>query len=56
MKTMDTKEILQLGKDLKMAKILVLKKHGFSTTEIAMALDISESTVRRLVETAKTGV
>ena len=53
MKTMDTKEMTLLGKDLKIAKALVLKKHGFSCTEIAAAMDIPESVVRKLVETAE---
>lgn len=52
MKTMSIKEQTELGKDLKMAKILVLHKHGFSCAEIAAVMDIPESVVRRLAETA----
>ena len=53
MKTMDTKEATQLGKDLNVAKARVLKNHGFSCTEIARVMGIPESVVRRLIETAE---
>ena len=48
---MTTKELTLLGKDLKMAKILVLRKHGFETDEIAVVMGISESHIRKLIST-----
>lgn len=51
MKQMTNKELTSLGKDLKEAKIAVLRKHGFSCSEIANAMGISESVVRRIVAT-----
>lgn len=56
MKEMTKKELIQLGKDLKMAKALVLHKHGFSCAEIASVMGIAESTVRNLINTSETGV
>ena len=53
MKEMTKKELLELGKDLKMAKILVLKKHGFTCAEIANVMGTSESVVRNLVASAE---
>lgn len=53
MKNMTEKEILELGKDLKNAKIQVLHKHGFTCEEIATVMGIGESVVRRLVESAE---
>lgn len=47
---MTNKELIVLGKDLKMTRIVVLHKHGFSDSEIASIMDISESVVKRLVE------
>jgi DNA-directed RNA polymerase specialized sigma24 family protein len=52
MKNMTTKELTLLGKDLKMARILVLAKHGFTSEEIAAVMEIPESTARRLVDEA----
>lgn len=52
MKTMTTKELTLLGKDLKNARILVLYKHGFSCEEIACAVDVPESVVRALVNSS----
>jgi hypothetical protein len=49
MKEMTNKEITMLGKDLKMAKMLVLHKYGFSCDEIARIVDAPESVVRNLV-------
>ena len=50
MKTMTSKEILLLGKDLNMAKMRVLQKHGFTCEEIATVMGLKESMVRRLIE------
>lgn len=49
MKQMTTKDLTLLGKDLKMARILVMKKHGFETDEIATVMGLSESHVRKLI-------
>lgn len=49
MKSMTTKELTLLGKDLNNAKILVMHKHGFSCEEIAAAMGAPESVVRNLV-------
>lgn len=54
MKTMTNSELVALGKDLRLAKILVLRKHGFTCSEIAYAMGISESSVRRLIHSAET--
>lgn len=51
MRQMTNKELTSLGKDLKEAKIAVLRKHGFSCSEIANAMGISESVVRKIVAT-----
>lgn len=56
MKEMTTKEITLLGKDLRMAKILVLNKHGFTPKEIATVIGISESMVRKLIASAENGI
>lgn len=53
MKELTTKELTLLGKDLKIAKILVLHKHGFSNKEIATLMELNESTVRSLIHTAE---
>ena len=50
MKTMTTKELTLLGKDLNNAKILVLHKHGFSCEEIAIVCGVPESIVRALID------
>jgi hypothetical protein len=49
MKNMTKKEITELGKDLKMAKIFVLHEHGFSNEEISALTETPESVVRRFV-------
>ena len=53
MRQMTNKELTSLGKDLKEAKIAVLRKHGFSCSEIANIMSISESVVRKIVATLK---
>lgn len=55
MKDMTKKELIELGKDLKMAKVLVLHKHGFTVSEIASVLGTTESVIRKLIDTAETG-
>jgi transcriptional regulator len=49
---MTNKELLALGKDLRMARMLVLRKHGFTCEEIANVLGTKESVVRRVIESA----
>ena len=51
MKQITNKELTSLGKDLKEAKIAVLRKHGFSCSEIAIIMDVPESVVRRFIDT-----
>ena len=53
MKTMTSKELLALGKDLRMARMQVLHKHGFTCEEIANVLGTKESVVRRIIESAE---
>ena len=52
MKTMTTKELTLLGKDILNAKILIMHKHGFSCEEISTVLGIPESVVRNLVNSS----
>lgn len=49
MKEWTKKELAAFGKDLRMAKLGVLCKYGFSDTEIANVLGVSESMVRKLI-------
>lgn len=49
MKEWTKKEIAAFGKDLRKAKLGVLIKYGFSDTEIANVLGVSESMVRRYI-------
>lgn len=42
-------EIMQLGHDLKVAKIKVLTKHGFTAEEIKKVMDIPESVIKRIL-------
>lgn len=56
MKDLTTKELTLLGKDLNMAKILVLHKHGFSCAEIASVMGIAESVIRRTIDSAETNL
>ena len=49
MKTMTTKERTELGKDVRMAVMAVLHKHGFSAVEISAIMDAPESVVRNYI-------
>lgn len=49
MKQMTTKDMVLLSKDLHLAKILVLRKHGFETDEISTIMCMSESVIRNLI-------
>lgn len=53
MKEMTKKELILLGKDLKIAKVLVLLKHGFSVEEISAIVGIPEASVRKLSASAE---
>ena len=50
MRELTRKEELQLGRDLGAAKIKVLVKWGFSITEIANIMEVSESIVRSIMK------
>lgn len=47
------KEALKLGKDLNLARVAVMMKHGYTSKEISNLLGLSDSVVRRLMEQAK---
>ena len=50
MRELTMKEKRQLGRDLGAAKIKVLVKWGFSVSEIAQAMNVSESIVKRIIK------
>jgi transposase len=53
MKTITDKELMLLGKDLKLAAMIVFYKHGFSCAEIASIMGVGESVVRNLIISAE---